>query len=117
MAKVEESHKWGKTPKTDPKAVPIEWAKVKSVLAITINKASLRLAKIKSQTFEVADVENPIRLIKGQLRVDVKCSWYGKRAVSTDTQRLTITNNYKLVKDYTGEVVKNIGRLKDEQQK
>jgi hypothetical protein len=117
MAKLEDSHKWGKTPNTDSKAVPIEWAKVKSVMAITISKASLRLAKIKSQTFEVADVENPIRLIKGQLCVDVKCSWYGKRAVSTDTQRLTITNNYKLVKDYTGEVVKNIGRLKDEQQK
>jgi len=117
MANVEDLHRWRKTPNTDPKAVPIEWARVENVLAVTVIKASLRLAKIKSQTFEVADVENPIRLIKGKLCVDVKCSWYGKRAVSTDTQRLTITNNYTLVRGYTGQVVKNIGRLQEEKSK
>ena len=93
MANVEDLHRWGKTPNTDPKAVPIAWVRVENVLAVTVIKASLRLAKIKSQTFELADVKNPIRLIKGELCVEVKCSWYGKRAVSTDTQRLTITNN------------------------
>jgi len=110
MAQTDSTYDWEGVPSTDKDAVVLSRGTVKDVPAISATKASLRDAVLKNETFEIAEVDNPIRLIKGKLCVEDKCSWYGKRPASTDTQRITITNQYKLNIKYTGEVVKNIGR-------
>ena len=110
MSAIDNPYDWAGVPSTDGGAVVLLRETVKDVLAISTTMSSLRDAVVKNETFEIAEVDNPIRLIKGKLCVEVKCSWYGKTAVSTDTQRLTITNKYKLIRNYSGQVVKNIGR-------
>ena len=110
MSTLDAPYDWQGVPSTDKGAVVLLRETVRDVLAISTTMSSLRDAVVKNETFEIAEVDNPIRLIKGKLCVEVKCSWYGKRAVSTDTQRITITNKYKLIRNYSGQVVKNIGR-------
>ena len=110
MSAIDSPYDWAGVPSTDSGAVVLLRETVKDVLAISTTMSSLRDAVVKNETFEIAEVDNPIRLIKGKLCVEVKCSWYGKRAVSTDTQRITITNKYKMIRNYSGQVVKNIGR-------
>ena len=110
MSAIDNPYDWVGVPSTDGGAVVLLRETVKDVLAISTTMSSLRDAVVKNETFEIAEVDNPIRLIKGKLCVEVKCSWYGKRAVSTDTQRITINNKYKLIRNYSGQVVKNIGR-------
>jgi hypothetical protein len=110
MSAIDNPYDWAGVPSTDGGAVVLLRETVKEVLAISTTMSSLRDAVVKNETFEIAEVDNPIRLIKGKLCVEVKCSWYGKRAVSTDTQRITINNKYKLIRNYSGQVVKNIGR-------
>jgi len=82
---LESSLNWNKVPQTDRHAVITSRSQVFNVLAIEVKYATLRLAKIKDSAFEVADVVNPIRIVDGKLRVQVKCSWYGKRAKRSDT--------------------------------
>ena len=69
MAQMDSPYDWEGVPHTDKDALVLARGTVKNVLAISATKASLREAVLKNETFEIAEVDNPIRLIKGKLCV------------------------------------------------
>lgn len=103
---MEHQKTWDDIPHTDAKAVVVKHRTVVDVMAIRVDKASIRLATV-SDWFEVADVSNPFRLIGGVLKVEVKCNWKGLKP-PTEWTHLTISNKYQFVRQYDGEVAENI---------
>lgn len=97
---------WNDIPHTDTKAVVVKRRTVLDVMAIRVDKASIRLATV-SDWFEVADVPNPFRLIDGVLKMEVKCHWKGLKP-PTEWLHLTTPNKYQFVRRYSGNVVENI---------
>ena len=104
---VKKSTHWKGTPDTNAKAVISEIRKVKGKLAIEVTKAHIRKAKV-SGVFEVANIEMPFRIKKGELTVEVICLWHGKKPKTTWTH-LILGKQYALIPSHTGEVVANIG--------
>jgi hypothetical protein len=102
-----DSKTWNDVPHTDPKATVVKHRRVVDVMAIRVEKASIRLATV-SDWFEVADVANPFCIVDGKLTVEVKCYWYGLKPKTTWTH-LTLCKKYELIPNHTGEVVANIG--------
>ena len=103
---MEDKKTWDEIPHTDAKAVVVKHRSVIDVMAIRVEKASIRLATV-SDWFEVADVPNPFRLVDGGLKVEVKCHWKGLRP-ETEWLHLTISNKYQLVRRYSGKVAEDI---------
>lgn len=103
---MEDTKTWDDIPHTDAKAVVVKHRAVVDVMAVRVDKASIRLATV-SGWFEVADVPNPFRIVDGDLKVEVKCHWKGKKP-ETEWLHLTITNKYQFVRRYSGEVADNI---------
>lgn len=105
MATKKNAH-WEGAPDTNAKAAISEIRKIKGKLAIEVTKAQIRNAKV-SGIFEVANVEMPFRIKKGELTVEVICLWHGKKPKTTWTH-LTLGRKYELISSHTGEVVANI---------
>jgi hypothetical protein len=101
-----DNNTWDNVPHTDPKATVVTHRRVVDVMAVRVEKASIRLATV-SDWFEIADVANPFRIIDGKLTVEVKCHWKGLKP-STEWTHLTISNKYQFVRRYDGEVADNI---------
>ena len=103
---MEEIKGWDDIPHIDAKAVVVKHRTVIDVMAIRVEKASIRHATV-SDWFEVADSPNPFRVVDGALKVEVKCRWKGLKP-DTEWIHLTITNKYQFIRRYTGEVADNI---------
>ena len=101
-----DSKTWNDVLHTDPNASVVKRRRVLDVLAVRVEKASIRLATV-SDWFEVADVANPFRIVDGKLTVEVKCHWKGIKP-PTEWMHLTISNKYQFVRRYNGEVADNI---------
>jgi hypothetical protein len=99
---------WGDVPNTDAKAEMHGNRKVVDVMAVYVENANIRLATV-SGWFEVADVPNPFTYANGSLQVEVKCHWYGLKP-EKEWLHLRITNKYRLVRRFDGDVVDNIQR-------
>lgn len=97
---------WDDIPHTDSKAIVVKHRTVVDVMAIRVDKASIRLATV-SGWYEVADVPNPFCIIDGDLKVEVKCHWKGLKP-ATEWLHLTISNKYQFVRRYSGNVAENI---------
>jgi hypothetical protein len=103
--------KWSDVIDTNPNASVQDHRTVRDVMAICVDKASVRSATV-SGWFEVADVENPFTYEDGSLTVQVKCHWYGLRPkAERDWMHLRIANKYQLVRRFSGDVVDNIEEL------
>ena len=97
---------WGNIPHTDAKATVKSYRKAVDVLAICVDKATVREA-IVSGWFEVADSPNPFTLERGSMTVEVKCHWYGLKPEKEWTH-LRISNKYQLLRRFSGDVANNI---------
>lgn len=104
--KVADNKTWDGILHTDAKAVVVKHRAVVDVMAIRVDKASIRLATV-SGWFEVADVPNPFRIIDGNLKVEVKCYWKGLKP-PTEWIHLTIPNKYQFVRRFSGEVAEDM---------
>ena len=101
---------WSHTPNTDKKAVPIAWRKHDvGARVVFVTKGKIRQATV-SGFFQVANVNNPESTYAGKQRIQVVCYWYGKKP-STCWMNLTIDGVCTDVRDYSGDVISNIGRL------
>jgi len=101
---------WENIPHTNSDAVVERYREVLDVLAICVDKASVRGAEV-SGWFEVADCANPFTFERSSLTVEVKCHWYGLKP-DKEWMHLRVSNKYQLVRRYTGSVVDNIESLK-----
>ena len=97
---------WASVPHTNSKATVKAHRRVVDVLAISVEKASVREASV-SGWFEVADSPNPFTFNKGTLLVEVKCHRYGLKP-DTEWMHLRISNKYQLTRRFSGNVVDNI---------
>ena len=107
MATTKKSY-WKDVPHTNTKAAINEYRKVKDKLAIKVTKAQIRNANV-SGVFELASVDMPFRIKKGELTAEVICLWHGKKPKTT-WMHLTLGKKYELLFNYTGEVVDNISQ-------
>ena len=103
---MEDKKSWNDIPHTDAKAVVVKHRAVVDVMAIRVDKASIRLATV-SDWFEVADVPNPFRIVDGALKVEVKCHWKGLKP-EIEWMHLAIPNKYQFVRRYSGKVAADI---------
>jgi len=103
---------WSTTPHTDKHAQPVSERQVRDVMAVYVEKASIRESTV-SGWFEVFDSPNPFRLVDGHLVVEVKCFWYDKRPASGgEWMHLKIKNKYQFVRNFDGKVIANISGTK-----
>lgn len=99
---------WNDVPNTNKYATVAGSRPVVDVMAICVDKASIRSATVGGW-FEVADVENPFTYENGSLTVQVKCHWYRLRPESgKEWMHLRINNNYQFVRRFSGDVVDNV---------
>lgn len=102
------------TPSTDKAAKVNKFRKVSNVRVVQVSKASFRSA-IFDGIFEVENQnknDDPIvSFPSGKTKVTVVCSWYGCTA-NTSFPHLDLSDSasYKIIDNYTGEVVDNIGK-------
>ena len=100
--------RWDDVRHTNPHATVQRHRKVLDVMALFVNKASIRNPTV-SGWFEVADAENPFTYEDGSLTVQVKCHWYALRTgKQKEWMHLRITNAYQFVRRFSGEVVDNV---------
>ena len=107
MATKKNEH-WAGAPNTSTKATISKLRKIKGKLAIEATNAHIRNAKVTG-IFEVANVEMPFRIKKGELTVEIVCLWHDKKPKTTWTH-LILGRKYELIPNYTGEVVANIAK-------
>ena len=100
---------WTGIPHTDKNAHPIEHEQVKKARAIYVTKASIRSAIVEKRYFEIADVAEPYSTFNSKQRVEVRCLWY-KRKPKVTWMHLTLVGEHREEPEYTGNVVRNIGR-------
>ncbi len=95
---------------TDPKATVIEWGPATpGARCIYVPKATIRRAVVEGGVFQLDDIENPIRILRGKQRAVVRCLWYGRKPLVT-WMHLTLLSKYEERKNYRGKVVTNIAR-------
>lgn len=97
---------WTGIRNSDAKAKIKDYRKVLDVLAIQVENASIREAEVTG-LFELANTTQPFDVKDGELRVEVKCLWY-ERKPKTTWMHLTLSKNWALITNYSGEVANNI---------
>ena len=97
------SKHWVGAKNTNRKAAITDYMNVKNSLVIEVKNAYYRTAKL-SGLFLVSNVENPFKLRKGALTIEIECLWDGTKPKST-WAHLIIKNKYKLHKNYSGKEV------------
>ena len=100
---------WSDIRDTDRLARPILRATVTKSHVIHVSKAGIRGAVIENAYFQIADVAEPYSLRGKQLRVEVQCLWFGRKPKVT-WMHLSLLGPSREIFDYTGQVVRNIGR-------
>jgi hypothetical protein len=94
---------------TDPRATVIRRESVKmGTPVIKVTNASIRNATV-SGYFELAKGADSYNTFNGKRRAEVKCYWYGKRPTRC-WMNITLADNPVLEKNYSGEVIVDIGR-------
>jgi hypothetical protein len=101
------------TPHTDYNAKISKYRLVDNVRAIEVFKASYRGAtfdgifELENQNINIDPI---IEMPSGKTKVKVICSWYGVKPPTTFPKiDLTNVGSYKILDNYSGEVVDNIG--------
>lgn len=101
---------WAGVRTLDERAVAIGWkTAITGRRCIQVTNARIRGAVV-SGYFQVADVLKPESTFGDRQRIEVECYWYGKKPKTT-WMNLTINGGCKDVKNYTGDVIADIGRL------
>ncbi len=93
------------TPHTSRKATATEKRQVTNVNAIRVKGATYRGCQPIDGIFELADTQ--MQSISGDIRFEVVCGWFGVKPYNTYPQ-IKIADDYKIIKNYTGEVINNI---------
>jgi hypothetical protein len=96
-------------PHTDELAAPNTPEIVTNTLAIRILGGSYRNAKIKDAIFEIGDIKKPFDIYAGNLRVQVKCQWYGWQPKNSWIH-ITLDGDWEIIQNHIGEVSKNFIR-------
>ena len=101
---------WTSIRPTDKNVVPIGCnALRKCASCILVTKGNIRDAVV-SGYFQVAYVPNPNSTSAGKQRKQVICYLYGKKPKTTWMNLTVSKGGCADVKNYTGEVISNIGR-------
>lgn len=93
---------------TDRAAVPTLHRQVRNVLAIEVERATIRNATV-SGVFELSHAREPFSIRKGVQCAEVQCLWYA-RGLRKGWMHLKLVGKWTLVQKYTGPVVANISR-------
>jgi hypothetical protein len=101
---------WANTPNTHDSAAPVEWRDVVDVSAVRITNGHLRGSNFDG-IFELANVQLPLNLLNGKLKVEVKVGWFGRRPLKS-WAHITLREDWALLKNYSGLVVHNISEKK-----
>ena len=97
---------WDGIPHVDKNAAIRTHRKVTGVLALRVVDASIRDAVV-TDIFELAEVPKPLDISNGKLKAEVKCLWY-ERKPSTTWMHLTLSHEWEIIKNFTGNVAANI---------
>ena len=97
----------GATPHTDSNAVASSSSMVSRVTVIEVKDATYRNSRPFSGVFEMVNPNRDPRNWRG-LRVEVYCSWHGVRPPMTWPNIKVDPNNYKIVTNYSGSVIRDI---------
>ena len=103
-------HEWtDNTPHTHAEALPIAWRKVEGARVIHVEGATYRKSMPMNATFQLADGEEEVTLLKSGLhRIEVLCHWFDVKPPTVYPQITLDPGNYNIVENYTGFVVENI---------
>jgi len=99
---------WSGVPSTHPSAKPETFRQVNNVLAVFIHEGYLRGSTFRDCYFEVADSQEPFDTFAGKTRVEVQVLWFDRKPATT-WAHLTLIGKWELLRNYSGEVVANIG--------
>ena len=99
---------WNSVPNTHSNAKPESYRQVKNVLAVLINEGFLRGSTLRDCYFEVADCQQPFDTFDGKTRIEVQVLWFGRKPATT-WAHVTLNGKWELLRNYSGEVVANIG--------
>jgi hypothetical protein len=97
---------WENIPHTNKNATGKSLGRAVDTLAIRIKAVSIRNDEV-SGVFEGADIPKLFSLFNGALRVEAKFLWYERKLLLSWTH-LQLLDNWKLVRNYEGEVANNI---------
>jgi hypothetical protein len=75
---------------------------------IYADEVAIRNAVVKDAYFEIANTVTVGDNFHGKPSVEVRCLWYGRKP-STTWMHLTLRGGWKVITDYSGKVVRNIG--------
>jgi len=104
------SKNWNHKYDTNTKAQPVEWRYVVDVSAVRLVGAFYRESFFDG-IFELASVALPVDVLRDKLRVEVKMGWFGQRP-KRDWAKVTLGDEWELIKNYSGLVVHNLGHNK-----
>lgn len=97
------------TPNTSKFAKPCDWEEVRETTAVDIKNGYYREALFNG-VFEISDIDKMYANSPKCKRVIVKTHWFGCRP-STKWPAILIENaEYEILSNYTGKVVRNIGK-------
>ena len=95
-------------PMTSRAARPMDYEDVKGGNVVHVSNAQYRGAKF-SGTFELVDVDHPWRLIKGEMRLELKVYWFGHRPPTRFPAVRVKKGNYSFERNYSKAVARNLG--------
>ncbi len=107
---LDEENPTGDAPNTDNKAKPIKFEAAPAHRNLVRVTNALYRNAVFSGVFVVAESKDPNGRSKdGHETIEVECTWYGWKP-KTRWIRITVPNAPEYLKDYTGDVVKNLGK-------
>lgn len=95
-------------PDTSRAAKPTAWRAVTDCVVIHVTKATIRSTQIEDAWFELHESDKAFGTYAGRPRAEVKCLWFGRKP-PTSWMHITLLGPHEVVRDYTGEVVADIG--------
>lgn len=102
---------WKGVPSEDGLAEPTARRSVSNATVIHVSRASIRASVVEDVYFELAPVKKPYGSYAGKPRAEVKCLWYGRKPLTT-WMHITLLGPHTEHRDFTGEVVWDIGQLR-----
>jgi len=98
--------RWSNQPHTDKRAGPARYRQCEGIRAIRVQAGTYRGCLPINGLFEV--VTDP-RVVRGKLRVEVRCSWHGAKPLTCFPNLVVEPNQYELFERFHGEVIDDIG--------
>jgi hypothetical protein len=80
---INHSTNWDGIRHTDKKAVPMSHDNVRNAYVVWVEEATIRGAVIKNQHLEVAERSTIGALFQGKPSVEVFCTWYGRKPLTS----------------------------------